>query len=501
MLLSADIISYELARCYALKTYCESAVMQYYPPLLIGPGQLACLEDPFLSTDESIAVSMSKNPLLISCGGGTDTCENDGRSAIVLDQPVDTDKVLNTLQSIFAKYDAWDRQLQRIAFEHRSFQELLESCVPFMQNDLGLLDARLSLQAVAYYDSQQKSTWDGQKEISRVIAELQETRDYRTPFCYVHTPDNPGYSTIGVNLFDGQMWIGMFILEGVRPFRKHDIALMDHAANFLKLILSRPSQDSSSGFNQVADIFREMIEKKHVDQGDLKHVWSIVGFGIEDRFQCLSVEVPPCLTPELRRYIANQLAFQAPSTVSVEFGGRIALLINQTRASTSQCEYLAGIRSLLDDLHIHAGLSGICSDTFSIRNFYASAEAALYLGLQAGDPETIYAFSRYSQAYALDHCTGELKPSMLYPEGLVRLIRHDESAPVSYVETLGIYLEEGRNAAQAARRLFIQRSSFLARLDHVLKLLDLDLDDPEVRQHLGLCISLHRGEKQRQSLN
>jgi hypothetical protein len=364
-----------------------------------------------------------------------------------------------------------------------------------MQNDLGLLDAKLTLQAAAYYDnSTGKPTWEKQKQISLVIDEIQEIRNFKTAFCYEHTADNPGYPTIAVNLFDGQMWIGLFFLEGVRPFRKHDLTLMDHATKYLKHILFRSSRDSGSGFNQVADIFREMIDTKHVDQSELKHIWSIVGFDLEDQFQCMSVELPSDLPPEMRSYICSQLAFQAPATTSVEYGGRIALLINQTKAALRKADYLAGIRSLLDDLHIHAGISGICHDVFSIRNYYASAEAALCLGLKAGDTQTIYEFSQYSRMYALNHCTGDLKPSMLYPEGLIRLIHHDENAPISYVETLGIYLEEGRNAAKAAKRLFIQRSSFLARLDHILRLLDMDLDNPDIRQHLILCIDLYRAE-------
>lgn len=501
MLLSADIISFELSKKFSLKKQCDNNIMQFNPPLLLSPGTIACFDSSCSSTDASIKLSNSKNTLLVYCNGEKIPPIKNNLYEIYLDQFSNAEEVLNYLQCVFASYDTWDRQLQLIALEDRNVQELLDICVPIMQNDIGLLDGKLTLQAVAYYDSPPgQPTWEKQKQISRVMQEIREVRDYKTPFHYVHTKEDPGLPTIGVNLFDGQMWIGLFFLEGVHPFRKHDLTLMAHAAKYLKYILFQPSHGNGAKFNRVADVFRDMIDKKHVEQSELIQIWSLVGFDLDDQFQCMSVELPPDLLPEIRRYICSQLAFQAPSTISVEYGGRIAMLINMTKATIRQPDYLVGIRNLLNDLHIHAGISGICNDVFMIRNYYASAEAALYLGLNACDPETIYEFSRYSREYALYHCPGDLKPSMLYPEGLVRLIQHDENSSVSYVETLKVYLEEGCNAAKASRRLFIERNSFLGRLEYVLKLLDMDISNPEIRQYLILCIYLYKANVHRDSV-
>ena len=495
MLLSADIISYELSKRFPLKIRCDRGVMCYNPPVFLGAGLIACFTRTDVVTGPPDAFAGPNDLLLIFCDAESGQ-ETNGNPVIHLERRAEARDVLNYLQSVFAFYAAWDRQLQRIAFETQNVQELLDVCVPLMKNDMGLLDAKLTMQAVAYYENNHaESGWDEQKQISRVIKEIREVRDIETPFKYVHGEDDPGYPTIGVNLFDGQMWIGLFFLEGVRPFRKHDLTLMGHAAKYVKYIFIHPSPETGSGFNQVAGIFRDMIARKHVELDVVKHVWSIVGFDFKDQFQCVSVEIPSDLTPEIHRYIGSSLASQVPVTVSVEYNGRIAMLINQTKASARQPGYLAGLRRHLEELHIHAGVSEICCDVFAIRNYYDSAEAALYLGLKAGSNATFFEFSRYSMEYALNHCTGDLKAFMLYPEGLVRLIDHDDNSPVSYVETLGVYLQEGRNAAKAARLLYIQRSSLLSRLEQITKLLDMDLDDPDIRLHLLLCISLYQTEK------
>jgi len=59
-----------------------------------------------------------------------------------------------------------------------------------------------------------------------------------------------------------------------------------------------------------------------------------------------------------------------------------------------------------------------------------------------------------------------------------------------YIETLRIWLEEGLNDNQAVKRLFIRRNSFLYRRDRLLATLGEDINDPDVRFYLSLCIRL-----------
>ena len=61
----------------------------------------------------------------------------------------------------------------------------------------------------------------------------------------------------------------------------------------------------------------------------------------------------------------------------------------------------------------------------------------------------------------------------------MELKKHDEENQTQYMETLRVYLEQHLSATQAARELFIHRSTFLYRLDRIREILQSDLDDPE----------------------
>ena len=95
----------------------------------------------------------------------------------------------------------------------------------------------------------------------------------------------------------------------------------------------------------------------------------------------------------------------------------------------------------------------------------------------------------YFQDYLLPQLlTGALasRPAwVFYPEGLKRLKAHDETSQVSYLHTLGVYLDNHLSVTKTAAALYLHRSTLLDRLAHITQLLDGDLKDPD------FCLTLH----------
>ena len=81
---------------------------------------------------------------------------------------------------------------------------------------------------------------------------------------------------------------------------------------------------------------------------------------------------------------------------------------------------------------------------------------------------------------------------------LLELKKHDEENETQYMETLRAYLEEHLSATQAARKLFIHRSTFLYRLDRIKEILQFDLDDPEEIFYLELSFRLLEQEEEKE---
>ena len=70
-------------------------------------------------------------------------------------------------------------------------------------------------------------------------------------------------------------------------------------------------------------------------------------------------------------------------------------------------------------------------------------------------------------------------------------MEHDEEKATSYVETLRSYLENDSSPARAMKELFVQRSTFLYRLDRIQEIMEDDLKDPERKLQYLMAFNLH----------
>ena len=68
----------------------------------------------------------------------------------------------------------------------------------------------------------------------------------------------------------------------------------------------------------------------------------------------------------------------------------------------------------------------------------------------------------------------------------------DRKRGSAYLQTLDTYFRTGCNATQAARELYINRSTFLERMARIWKFLNVDQEDYDTRLYLMLCLRLLR---------
>ena len=137
---------------------------------------------------------------------------------------------------------------------------------------------------------------------------------------------------------------------------------------------------------------------------------------------------------------------------------------------------------------MRAGLSDVFDDLFSARLFYQQASAALEHGIMMGSDERCFAFQDFALGVLVMNSLGELPVEMYYPEGLHRLAEHDAGSPVSYVETLRVYLDQNMSVSKTAQALFVHRSTLLERITRIERILGMDLRDPEERLKAQLLL-------------
>lgn len=78
-----------------------------------------------------------------------------------------------------------------------------------------------------------------------------------------------------------------------------------------------------------------------------------------------------------------------------------------------------------------------------------------------------------------------------YAETLEPLVRYDRAHHTDLVHTLEVFFEQNANASQTARALYVHRNTLNYRLQRIMEITGLDLDDAEVRLALQLALKIY----------
>ena len=93
--------------------------------------------------------------------------------------------------------------------------------------------------------------------------------------------------------------------------------------------------------------------------------------------------------------------------------------------------------------------------------------------------------------YHLLNLAGENKDlKSFYNPLIIKLMEYDEEYQTKYAQTLYTYLSNGNNLAKSARIFNIQPNSMSYRIKRIEKLLNIDLNDPDVSFCLYLSFKI-----------
>jgi DNA-binding PucR family transcriptional regulator len=168
-----------------------------------------------------------------------------------------------------------------------------------------------------------------------------------------------------------------------------------------------------------------------------------------------------------------------------------AMVLSATRAERQGIDVISMMEDKLKSFGYRVGLSDRFENLLFTQHYFAQARYALESGEATQDGTYVSLFADFCLDYILEHCSGNLRPSMLWKEGFRRLLDHDIKGRANYIETLRAYLDHNLNAQRAAAALYISRNSLLSQLERIHALLDEDLKDPDVRFRYELSLLLY----------
>ena len=412
---------------------------------------------------------------------------------------------MNDMQEIFDTADGWERKIHDLMLEHAGMERLLQVTSEFLQNPLTVIGLDFTFVAEAgskYLPPRARLYTDEGLNVEYVNALLQN-ETYREMADTHETVMFPAYisgcRSMNRNLFVDEKATHRLILTECRvEITQGVICVLDILSEKLEFLLAHEEEEADPD-RDIEQIFVRVLSDRTADYMQISRELSELGWGGNHEYMCLILQITylnqqNLSTKAICRYIKKKLG----DSVSFLYQDEIVVFFDLTRLEMNQEEVAGKLVYFIRDTYLKAGYSRVMTGHMNLRRQYVQAKTALDVGSRKKPYLWIHYFSQVAMTYILEQATKRLPGTMICHEGLLELKKHDEENQTQYMETLRVYLEQHLSATQAARELFIHRSTFLYRLDRIREILQSDLDDPEEVFYLELSFRLLEQEEEKE---
>lgn len=412
---------------------------------------------------------------------------------------------MNDMQEIFDTADGWERKIHDLMLEHAGMERLLQVTSEFLQNPLTVIGLDFTFVAEAgskYLPPRARLYTDEGLNVEYVNALLQN-ETYREMADTHETVMFPAYisgcRSMNRNLFVDEKATHRLILTECRvEITQGVICVLDILSEKLEFLLAHEEEETDPD-RDIEQIFVRVLSDRTADYMQISRELSELGWGGNHEYMCLILQITylnqqNLSTKAISRYIKKKLG----DSVSFLYQDEIVVFFDLTRLGMNQEEVAGKLVYFIRDTYLKAGYSRVMTGHMNLRRQYVQAKTALDVGSRKKPYLWIHYFSQVAMTYILEQATKRLPGTMICHEGMLELKKHDEENQTQYMETLRVYLEQHLSATQAARELFIHRSTFLYRLDRIREILQSDLDDPEEIFYLELSFRLLEQEEEKE---
>lgn len=455
---------------------------------------------------ESFETDINRNEVEVAVSSCDDSdFGNISYIQVALENLEEIAEFMNDMQEIFDTADGWERKIHDLMLEHAGMERLLQVTSEFLQNPLTVIGLDFTFVAEAgskYLPPRARLYTDEGLNVEYVNALLQN-ETYREMADTHETVMFPAYisgcRSMNRNLFVDEKATHRLILTECRvEITQGVICVLDILSEKLEFLLAHEEEETDPD-RDIEQIFVRVLSDRTADYMQISRELSELGWGGNHEYMCLILQITylnqqNLSTKAICRYIKKKLG----DSVSFLYQDEIVVFFDLTRLGMNQEEVAGKLVYFIRDTYLKAGYSRVMTGHMNLRRQYVQAKTALDVGSRKKPYLWIHYFSQVAMTYILEQATKRLPGTMICHEGLLELKKHDEENQTQYMETLRVYLEQHLSATQAARELFIHRSTFLYRLDRIREILQSDLDDPEEIFYLELSFRLLEQEEEKE---
>lgn len=451
-------------------------------------------------------VARDEYPLVLYAGISEEQRKNVTGNYIVLPGTTSVSRAFNELTDIFDGFEGWYAELEDAVTQYFSYNAILNSCEPFVDGPIALVDNQFQYISYTKRLAYQKkfdryvcnSAYLRLEDINYLnsLPDFKKLEQRKDVFQYVAVEN-----LLHKNIF----YRGEYIARLAIPHSEEEyvnrfyICILEILAKYIERLYNqfgtfRRLEKKDSLFKEH---LMEMLDGRFTKMSELRHLLEEKDFREKDCYYLIRFTSGFTNNNEnTAQALANQLEMLIPGSVSLLYKGNTLALINasfyERSGKTSLMQKLA---YYLRDSLLQAGISRPFSNLMALDAAYRQSGIALELGSLRDSSSWYFRFDDYAFIYLMQQGSQAFLPEQICHPAIMQLAAYDQEHNTELNVTLKTFISLQCNASECARRLFINRSSLLKRMERIEKITGIHIDNLEERVYLELSYMILEQEK------
>lgn len=287
--------------------------------------------------------------------------------------------------------------------------------------------------------------------------------------------------------------LGHIVIDAVnRPFNDTDYELLIMLKEGIYQQMRKEEFVNDNTGYPYEYFLKDLLDGKVATPKRYQKRLQYVNTTFSDNMFCLVVETARSSGALNLFLIRNRLESLYPDTKTLMYNGEIIVLFCLPKKQTFSEKDYDRIRKLCTELEIFAGISNNFSSLTDLSEYYKQALRAIEIGIAETQDPGLFIYSDYYMHHIANIFLQKESGKTYCHPIMEKMLKADKENETELAETLYAYLICERNISAAAEYLYIHRNTMTYRLKKIESMVDIDFDDPKLRQYLILSYEMYK---------
>lgn len=439
---------------------------------------------------------------LISIGYPPSAYHHDQVELLCLSSDTPALTVLNALQVIFSNYQTVERDMFELLQTDNCYEKMGQLAFRLFKNPVTALDAHEKILFFEHDPNQtdQNLSYENQTKPGEFISEDERRILQLDPqFLATYATIGPSldekriYRTNGlyINLREDKIYCGRLLVEDAyKNFEDFEYPLLEWFGEFVKKVLLTSSNPRFGDSTEVEEMMRQLLLFRMPYQPEYDRLLKGLGWEKDDTYFCVCIaSVHGChpKTPLLDAATYFNELFDSHYILLNE--PRLIQVFNLTRSQYNQEQFFRRLDLFLQNDNLIAGIGVTITAFTELRNALQQAMYALDFQKKLNHSRMVK-FVDCVLSLLIENARGSHSGDFYCTDAIQKLMDYDRLNNGELLKTLKCYVENNMSASKTQEILHIARTTCLYRINRILEISDLNLNDPDIRLYLLLLFRL-----------